>query len=145
MPRKYSPRRRYIGRRPRRGAAKTPDTKARSLQSSWRKATDRTGTMTMKEAKAIVANPPACPYCEKPIPYRDLSIDHVEARSRGGSSEESNLVLTCRRCNTAKGDLNGAEFRGLMAFLGTQTAVMRESILSRLIAGGARYGRRRRR
>ena len=138
-------RKHYRKPRPRRGAAKTEASKAKSLQSSWRKATDRTGTLPIEEARAIVANPPDCPYCSKKIHYKEISIDHVEARSRGGSSEPSNLVYACRRCNTAKGDLSGVEFKALMAFLITQTAPMRESILSRLIAGGAKYGRRRRR
>lgn len=137
-------RKRRFYKKPRRGAARTPESKAKSLQSSWRKATDRTGTLTIKEAKEIVAKPPNCPYCEKPIPYREISIDHVEARSRGGSSEKDNLVLCDRRCNQAKGNLNGTEFKALMQFL-DQHPTMKESVLSRLIAGGARWGRRRRR
>ena len=138
-------RRRKHYRKPRRGACKNEASKAKSLQSSWRKATDRKGTMPIDEARKIVADPPDCPYCLKKIHYKEISIDHIEARSRGGSSEPSNLVMTCRRCNTAKGDLSGVEFRALMEFLNAQSAVMRDSILSRLIAGGARYGRRRRR
>lgn len=98
----------------------------------------------MKEATAIVENPPVCPYCQKQIPYKDISIDHVEPRSRGGSSEKENLIFCDRRCNLAKGNLNGTEFRLLMAFL-DQHPAMKESVLSRLIAGGAAFGRRRRR
>jgi 5-methylcytosine-specific restriction endonuclease McrA len=101
------------------------------------------GTLPMKDAKAIVADPPICPYCDKKIPYREISIDHVEARSRGGSSAPENLVYCDRRCNQAKGNLNGTEFKALMAFLNEWPA-MKESVLGRLIAGGARYGRRRR-
>jgi hypothetical protein len=33
-----------------------------------------------------------------------LEIDHVVPRSRGGSNRVSNLVIACRKCNTAKGD-----------------------------------------
>lgn len=32
------------------------------------------------------------------------TIDHVVPRSRGGSSDLSNLVLACPGCNSARGD-----------------------------------------
>ena len=41
-----------------------------------------------------------CVYCESPD---HPTIDHVVPRSRGGTDELSNLVLACRRCNSAKG------------------------------------------
>jgi len=34
---------------------------------------------------------------------RDITIDHIIARSRGGSNDESNLQTLCRRCNSSKG------------------------------------------
>lgn len=37
------------------------------------------------------------------IPGVFLSIDHIIARARGGSSERSNLRVLCTSCNTAKG------------------------------------------
>ena len=131
-------------RKPRRRAARTEASKAKSLQGAWRKATDRTGTLPMEDARKIVADPPICPYCEKRIPYREISIDHVEPRSKGGSSAPDNLVYCDRRCNQAKGNLNGAEFKALMAFLNEHPSI-RESVMSRLIAGGAAWGRGRRR
>src|SRR5260221_10423396 len=42
-----------------------------------------------------------CAYCDKTgVP---LEIEHIRARSRGGSSRESNLTLSCVPCNTANG------------------------------------------
>jgi hypothetical protein len=38
----------------------------------------------------------------------DLCIDHILARSKGGSDEESNLQVLCRRCNTGKGNRRAA-------------------------------------
>lgn len=32
-----------------------------------------------------------------------LSIDHIFPRSRGGSSDETNLCVLCTTCNTRKG------------------------------------------
>lgn len=137
-------RRRYLKpkyKRPGRRAAKNEASKARSLQSSYRKATDRTKTLPIKEAREIVADPPVCPYCDKKIPYREISIDHVEPRSKGGSSEPENLVYCDRRCNMAKGNLNGTDFKLLMAFLDEHPSI-KESVLPRLIAGGAAFRRR---
>ncbi len=42
----------------------------------------------------------ACQYCGRPAE----SIDHVLPRSRGGRHEWDNVVASCRRCNTTKGD-----------------------------------------
>ncbi len=41
-----------------------------------------------------------CQYCGRPAE----SIDHVHPRSRGGRHEWANVVASCRRCNTTKGD-----------------------------------------
>jgi 5-methylcytosine-specific restriction endonuclease McrA len=41
-----------------------------------------------------------CQYCGRAAE----SIDHVHPRSRGGRHEWENVVASCRRCNTSKGD-----------------------------------------
>ncbi len=35
---------------------------------------------------------------------KDLTLDHVIPRSKGGKSSWDNLVTACKRCNTHKGD-----------------------------------------
>jgi len=47
-----------------------------------------------------------CGYCLAPqfLVYAPLEIDHIVPRSRGGSSEQSNLWLACRLCNGFKAD-----------------------------------------
>lgn len=42
-----------------------------------------------------------CQYCGS---EKDLSIDHVMPRSRGGNSNWKNLVTACKPCNARKGD-----------------------------------------
>jgi len=42
-----------------------------------------------------------CQYCGT---NKDLTLDHVIPRSRGGISNWKNLVTACKRCNTRKGD-----------------------------------------
>lgn len=44
-----------------------------------------------------------CQYCGRRPPVRDLNIDHVVPRSRGGPDSWENLVTACRHCNLNKG------------------------------------------
>ena len=44
-----------------------------------------------------------CQYCGKRPQQRDLNIDHVVPRSRGGQDSWENLVISCRTCNLKKG------------------------------------------
>lgn len=43
----------------------------------------------------------SCQYCGTD---RELTLDHVTPRSKGGRSAWNNLVTACKRCNTRKGD-----------------------------------------
>ena len=42
-----------------------------------------------------------CVYCGSP---KDLTLDHVVPRSKGGKFSWSNLVVACKRCNSKKGN-----------------------------------------
>lgn len=42
-----------------------------------------------------------CQYCGS---NKDLTLDHVFPRSRGGKSSWDNLVAACKSCNSRKGD-----------------------------------------
>lgn len=44
-----------------------------------------------------------CQYCGRIFTTSDLSIDHVNPRSRGGGDTWENLVCACIRCNARKG------------------------------------------
>jgi len=49
-----------------------------------------------------------CAYCgAKGVP---LEKDHIIPKSRGGTDRVSNLAVSCRRCNQAKGDRTADEF-----------------------------------
>lgn len=45
-----------------------------------------------------------CQYCGVKPPREELTIDHVNPRSRGGKSTWENVVVACVRCNTRKGN-----------------------------------------
>ncbi|MBC6401408.1 MAG: HNH endonuclease [Ekhidna sp.] len=42
-----------------------------------------------------------CQYCGT---SKDLTLDHVVPRSKGGKSTWTNLVTACKKCNSVKGD-----------------------------------------
>ena len=42
-----------------------------------------------------------CQYCGT---QRDLTIDHVVPRAKGGKTSWNNLITACKRCNSRKGD-----------------------------------------
>jgi len=43
-----------------------------------------------------------CQYCGRRAPTDRMSVDHVQPRSRGGSTSWENCVLACVRCNARK-------------------------------------------
>lgn len=55
---------------------------------------------------------PVCAYCERAVPVRTITLDHVTPR-RGQTAYDrrDNLVLCCRACNAAKKD------QAILAFL----------------------------
>jgi len=51
-----------------------------------------------------------CIYCTS---SDDLSIDHLIPKSRGGPDIADNAILSCRTCNSSKGDKGVYEWYGL--------------------------------
>ena len=49
-----------------------------------------------------------CGGCSTPFEYRNLEVDHVHPRSRGGTDHIENLQLLCGHCNRIKGDRDQA-------------------------------------
>jgi len=43
-----------------------------------------------------------CQYCLDTFAYSNLTMDHVNPRSKGGIREWSNIVTSCKECNTTK-------------------------------------------
>jgi 5-methylcytosine-specific restriction endonuclease McrA len=44
---------------------------------------------------------------------RELTLDHIVCRSRGGNNSERNLVTACRSCNSARGNTRLSDFAPL--------------------------------
>jgi 5-methylcytosine-specific restriction endonuclease McrA len=45
-----------------------------------------------------------CQYCTKILPETQLNLDHVTPRDKGGRTTWDNIVTSCFRCNTRKGN-----------------------------------------
>ncbi len=50
-----------------------------------------------------------CQYCAKKFWSKDLSLDHVMPKSRGGGKDWFNLVTSCHKCNQKKGNKTPSE------------------------------------
>ncbi len=46
-----------------------------------------------------------CHYCERDVPAKELTMDHVVPIARGGKSTKGNLVPACKECNNMKKQL----------------------------------------
>jgi 5-methylcytosine-specific restriction endonuclease McrA len=73
------------------------------------------GTHTRSETRALFAlQEGRCYYCfmllKTPEGTVECHRDHFEPLFYGGSNAISNIVLSCARCNTRKGTLDGASF-----------------------------------
>jgi 5-methylcytosine-specific restriction endonuclease McrA len=51
-----------------------------------------------------------CVYCGEVYPAEELTVDHVQARVRGGDRSGGNLVTACTGCNTVKGHRRIGDF-----------------------------------
>lgn len=43
---------------------------------------------------------------------QDVTLDHIEPKSDGGSNHESNLYTCCKHCNSSRGDKPLSRFAG---------------------------------
>ena len=51
-----------------------------------------------------------CAGCRVMFPFRNMTVDHVVPRSKGGSNHLDNLQLLCAACNSMKGARSQEEF-----------------------------------
>ena len=57
----------------------------------------------MTVEQLIERDGPGCVWCGRELWRRDLTLDHVVPRSRGGHLTPENTVVACRRCNKRRG------------------------------------------
>ena len=78
----------------------------------------------------------SCQYCGEHLEtLTDMDVDHIVARSAGGSNDISNLRAACHPCNSMKRGWDIEHFRWLMTFrrskyYGTITASQAKKLMS---------------
>ena len=45
-----------------------------------------------------------CSYCNKRLLSKEITLDHVIPKSKGGAGNLENLVISCSLCNSKKGN-----------------------------------------
>ena len=66
-------------------------------------------TMTSSESKRLWRRAVkehfncTCVYCGETYEFKELTLDHVKPRSKGGQDLTTNVVCACRKCNADKG------------------------------------------
>lgn len=60
-----------------------------------------------KRKKRLMQGQPTqpCVHCCRELPRKELTLDHVIPRSRGGTYKDDNVKLACRDCNKERGDM----------------------------------------
>lgn len=61
-----------------------------------------------------------CHYCGAWVAPKELTMDHVVPLARGGKSTKSNVVPSCKECNSRKKHLLPIEWDEYLAILGKQ-------------------------
>lgn len=56
----------------------------------------------------------ACVHCGLVLYRRELTLDHIIPKSKGGSNKMENLVLACNPCNSERGSMDFSEFQEKM-------------------------------
>ena len=60
----------------------------------------------------------ACFYCERAVPAKDLTMDHIVPIARGGRTTKGNVVPACKDCNNKKKQLLPMEWEAYLERLG---------------------------
>ncbi len=66
----------------------------------------RQGGVVLNRQNVFKRDSNRCQYCTS---VKDLTLDHVQPKSRGGKTSWDNLVTACKSCNGKKGDFTPDE------------------------------------
>ena len=97
--------------------------------------------LTIEQIIDWMKKTPTCTYCDKKIPVKKYSVDHIIPRSRGGPPGDiTNLQLIDEGCNLMKGNMMDDEFRDLLSYL-RDRPIVAKMIRQRLKASGFLFRR----
>jgi 5-methylcytosine-specific restriction endonuclease McrA len=70
---------------------------------TWRNSMERPWRRWKRELfKTKVTIP--CFYCNKALSQKEASVDHIIPKSKGGPNDPSNYLISCRKCNSDRGN-----------------------------------------
>ena len=90
----------------------------------------------------LLRQPDYCCYCGVKLTSTNVQMDHAMPHSRGGSNDFNNLVLACKACNQAKGNMSYPEYCSLLGLI-EDWDDGGKNLLTRLRAGTLAYRGRR--
>lgn len=64
-----------------------------------------------------------CFYCKKYLKYRQITLDHYFPKSKGGTSEIFNLVLSCKKCNKLKKNIIPTNYEDVIIIMFTKAYI----------------------
>jgi hypothetical protein len=65
----------------------------------------------LKNNVAKIQNPDVCWYCGAKVSSpKELTIDHIIPRSKGGDNSMDNIFMVCKSCNSSKHDMDVLEW-----------------------------------
>jgi len=65
----------------------------------------------LKNNIAKIQSPDVCWYCGKKVENpKELTVDHIIPRSKGGDNSMDNIFLVCKTCNSSKRDMDVMEW-----------------------------------
>jgi 5-methylcytosine-specific restriction endonuclease McrA len=64
---------------------------------------NQNGMLSLKQIYDLYQR--TCQYCLRKIPFSEATRDHHFPRSKGGTNDDINLVLSCKTCNSKKDSL----------------------------------------
>lgn len=62
------------------------------------------GTINFCRANVFIRDRYTCQYCHNTFNKKDLTLDHILPRSKGGRTNWHNIVSACKKCNHSKGN-----------------------------------------
>ena len=63
----------------------------------------RLDSIACNRANLLYRDGHQCQYCGNHFEVKELTIDHIIPKSRGGKNTWNNLVIACKKCNQKKG------------------------------------------
>lgn len=65
---------------------------------------DRNEKMGLVSSLVAIRGGQYCAYCNKPLSFDEITIDHITPIADGGTWDTSNLCMSCFDCNNKKGN-----------------------------------------